>query len=209
VIRNLFKSSALSLQIYGSCASGLALASSDVDLALVGFGAMNDKEECSILASVRDHLKVFGWVLQATQVVTANVSVLIIEVDLNQGFTSLKDKLPTHTYVHQIAQNDFFDLEPGATCPRLKLDITLMHHRLVHGEYTPFHSGIISTQKSQGYLAWHHPHLYSLVLVLKQFLRMKGFNKAFEGGLSSYYVLVMTVAFLRRTPKQLMYRNEG
>lgn len=42
-----------------------------------------------------------------------------------------------------------------------------------------------------------YPVLYSLVLVLKQFLLQRDLNEVFTGGISSYSLILMTISFLQ------------
>lgn len=47
-----------------------------------------------------------------------------------------------------------------------------------------------------------YPVLYSLVLVLKQFLLQRDLNEVFTGGISSYSLILMTISFLQLHPRQ-------
>jgi len=43
-----------------------------------------------------------------------------------------------------------------------------------------------------------YPQLFSIAIILKQFMFANDFDGVYEGGLSSYYVVAMIVAFLRK-----------
>jgi len=68
----------------------------------------------------------------------------------------------------------------------INIDITLM---------TEHHNGILCVNLVKQYLSENHV-IEPLILVLKQMLKVWGFNEPYNGGLSSYALFLMIVSFL-------------
>lgn len=68
----------------------------------------------------------------------------------------------------------------------INIDITLM---------TEYHNGILCVNLVKQYLR-ENTVIEPLILVLKQMLKVWGFNEPYNGGLSSYALFLMIVSFL-------------
>ena len=62
--------------MFGSCATGLALKSSDVDIAISGFDMLEGPQISGILQVVLEKLQCFKWVTSAKPIYTAAIPVL-------------------------------------------------------------------------------------------------------------------------------------
>ncbi len=65
-------------KIFGSCATGLALTSSDVDIAVSGLEAYDKFQLCEHLSTISQSLKQFKWVVENKPILTASVPILKI-----------------------------------------------------------------------------------------------------------------------------------
>ena len=72
----------------------------------------------------------------------------------------------------------------------IKLDITIK---------TKNHKGLDAVEVVKAYLK-QYPHLHTLVLLFKYILKMTELNDPYKGGLGSYGILLMLVAFFQRKP---------
>jgi len=63
-------------KIYGSCATGLALTSSDVDIAVSGIEAYDRGQLCDSLLNISNYLKQFKWITSNKPIITASVPIL-------------------------------------------------------------------------------------------------------------------------------------
>lgn len=63
-------------KIFGSCATGLALKMSDVDIAVSGLGAYERYALCDYLLMISDTLSQFKWITKNQPILTATVPIL-------------------------------------------------------------------------------------------------------------------------------------
>lgn len=63
-------------KIFGSCATGLALTTSDVDIAVSGLEAYDRYTLCEHILSISNALKPFKWVSSNKPILTAAVPIL-------------------------------------------------------------------------------------------------------------------------------------
>jgi hypothetical protein len=90
---------------------------------------------------------------------------------------------------------------PEITTKSINIDITQM---------TEFHNGLQCVNLVKEYLA-ENQLIEPLILVLKQMLKVWGFNDPYTGGLSSYALFLLIVSFLqaKQTPVELHLVNLG
>lgn len=67
---------------------------------------------------------------------------------------------------------------------------------ITFSEFSTEHTGIAARNLVARYVA-SLPALVPLALVLKTFLRERGLNNSYTGGLSSYCLVLMAISFLR------------
>lgn len=154
---------------YGSFANGLWLPSSDVDVVVMGI-LQHDSTSTGT-----------GTKLPARRFVQGSH-------ELHQ----IADQLRKQAWVQQI------EVVGSAKVPVAKLvlvDSDLRVDISIENAHTLL--GIEASDLVRGYIT-AMPILHPLILVLKQFLREKGLNNAFTGGLSSYCVALMAFYLVER-----------
>ena len=72
-------------KIFGSCATGLALPSSDVDICVCGVNANTRTELIQSIMTIHEKLKKFKWVVTSKPIVTANVPIVKLVYIFLQG----------------------------------------------------------------------------------------------------------------------------
>ena len=177
------------VDVYGSHATGLCLHWSDIDL-VVGPRANSDGEKEQPInatmqdARIKDALRRIAdclrgemanqWITHVHYIDQATVPVVKIQCSLSALMASAGHKYPKNAKYAAIYDE------------RFSLDITHM---------TEGHNGIQCVNLVKGYLldCWF---IEPLILVLKQMLKVNGLNDPYKGGLSSYGLLLMIVAFI-------------
>lgn len=177
------------VDVYGSHATGLCLHWSDIDL-VVGpqSNPDNEKEQININlqdAKIKDALRRVSdclraemanhWITHVHYIDQATVPVVKVQCSLSALMDNAGLKYPKNEKYAGI-YNDLFSI-----------DITHM---------TEFHNGIKCVELVKEYLldCWF---IEPLILVLKQMLKVNGLNDPYKGGLSSYGLLLMIVAFIQ------------
>jgi DNA polymerase sigma len=115
-----------------------------------------------------------GWVMHVNYIDQASVPVVKIHCSLSALMDSQGLKYPKSSKYASIYNE------------RFHIDITHM---------TEFHNGLKCVELVKEYLldCWY---IEPLILVLKQMLKVNGLNDPYKGGLSSYGLLLMIVAFI-------------
>lgn len=149
-----------SLELYGSFATGLALGSSDIDLAVVGLQVLSKGDIRKCIAELTNKLLGTPWISKCQGIPTASVPVIKLEVVSPQN------------------PNDIF-----------KVDIT------IDGGYLSQHMGLSSFNLTKTCMIVY-PSLQQLIIVIKLLLEKHGLNSAYEGGLSSYSVVLWCIAYI-------------
>mgnify|MGYP001013549787 FL=1 len=83
-------------KLYGSCATGFALNTSDVDIAISGFGFMDRMDVVIFLQSVQEKLSKFAWIKSITPIFSAAIPVLKLVLYLFLFFACIKANLLGH-----------------------------------------------------------------------------------------------------------------
>jgi len=185
----------ISIKPYGSCVTGLALNFSDIDIAVSGVYARDREHLLSLLQAMFEKLKAFAWVKEPKVISTATLPVLKLEVnpsiDISLGDYSkdsaLKDLIDGLTD-KQWNEMNLKEHQKNDTM-QIRIDISIEDGHFGH-------IGVVSTDFVSKMIEYHES-LYSITLVLKQHLAEKELLNKFQGGISSYCLLVMLVAYLR------------
>jgi len=98
------------------------------------------------------------------------------------------------------APEELNDLKEMGT-KRIKIDLSIESFMPMVGGNTS-HLGYKSTDFVQKMLD-EHSSLYTIAILLKEFLNNRGFLDNYQGGLSSYVLVVMIVAIFRK------FKDEG
>jgi len=173
------------VDVYGSHATGLCLHWSDIDLVV---GAKDEREQSNFkmqdvrikdsLRRISDALKgeiANNWITNVIYIEQASVPVVKIKCSLKELMIKSGHKFPNNPKYKDIYNETF------------SIDITHM---------TDFHNGVKCVNLVKEYLldCWF---IEPLILVLKQMLKVNGLNDPYKGGLSSYGLLLMIVAFIQ------------
>jgi DNA polymerase sigma len=198
VIEHCFPSVGPKAKLFGSCASGLALKSSDVDIAISGFDIVEGSEIIAILQLILEKLQYFKWVKSVKPIYTATIPVLKLEIQPFIDFSELN--MEHDDYIIQ----DILDNEENAEGVKLLVsnpeDIIIRVDLSVEndGGYNfQTHLGYQSTEFVQSMLATY-PKLYALTMMFKQFLQKKSLLNCYAGGISSYILIMMIVAYFKK-----------
>jgi len=184
-------------KIFGSCATGLALTTSDVDIAVSGIETYDRATLCDSLSKISEVLKNFKWVLSNKPILTAHVPVLKLEIDPKIGFTELAEAGlvdETKTRILLNGQGPELNMTEDGENAIIKVDLTLESLGMMG--YT-VHMGYRSTEFAEKMLA-QYKSLYIVTIVLKEFLYNHKLLNTFHGGLSSYCLVLMIVALLQK-----------
>jgi non-canonical poly(A) RNA polymerase PAPD5/7 len=174
------------VEVYGSHATGLCLHWSDIDLVV---GSVSERDQAQSLKMqelrIRDSLKKIsdglkseiasGWVILVNYIDMASVPVIKVKCSLKELMLQAGMQFPKNPKYAAIYQQNF------------SIDITHM---------TEFHNGVKCVNLVKDYLleCWF---IEPIILVLKQMLKVNGMNDPYKGGLSSYGLLLMIVAFIQ------------
>ena len=155
------------VELFGSWASGLQLASSDVDLLVCG--APLDLSAPGALRALAESLteRCQSWLTCIKLVDTARVPVIKAAAVLPASVAEVLGPTSSH---------------------ELQIDISLE---------VSSHSGRASTKLTRDVFCAHLPGLRPLVLVIKAMLTGVGLNSAASGGLGSYALVLMATALLQ------------
>jgi len=188
-------------KIFGSCATGLALVTSDVDIAVSGIETYDRPTLCECLSTISEVLKSFKWVISNKPILTAHVPVLKLEIDPCLAFDETFENANEDPRIRDIlfSQASEFNLGEGEENMTVKVDLTLEGLGMLG--YT-VHMGYKSTEFAEKMLA-KHKSLYIITMVLKEFLFNRQLLNTYQGGISSYCLIIMIVAVLEK------YGDEG
>jgi len=165
------------LKVYGSRAVGIALPSSDVDLAVIppaGVSFDNEHAGAEVLQRIVEVLGGMPSTVLTQRIVSTAVPVLkvVVQIGVSRGSNRISQSAK----------------------PQVHIDITmasgLHHHGLLN---------IGVTKSLQDQL----PHLTAVTLVIKQLLCSQQLGDVYTGGLGSHPLTLMVAAFLQWRDKEL------
>ena len=165
-------------------------------MGLRGFERVHKLEIPNVLQFLSDNLAFYSWVKEAKCIPTASVPVLKLELD---PLTPFKEFIYPNSPIYYLDLTEdygFLDMHhpPGVSEARIKVDITIENcYEFDEGGFT----GVRSTELINQWLGGFK-NLRSVALVLKHLFNKKGFNNAYKGGFSSYCLLIILVASLRK-----------
>lgn len=178
------------VEVYGSYSTGLWLPSSDIDVVItsgespkpIDFG-----KRAVPLRKLARQLHGEAWVESITVIDSAAVPVLKLGARMHgTGRRSRRSSNP---------------MEPGVQVTPIDVTFEPPQASMDTARAAPLHNGS-DTRAFVRSMLDEHDELRPLVLVLKQFLREAGLNEPFQGGLSSYSVVLMTLSFLQHCKRE-------
>ncbi|CAI2378352.1 unnamed protein product [Moneuplotes crassus] len=185
-----FEGQKIQIDVFGSLSTGLALESSDMDLVIIGLKIENRGD-------IVDHIRILAQYFEESEyfrninpIEGASIPVIKLEVDLQ---------------LIRENENSENKSEVGPNMRYLQIDITFEDHKRI--QFDTFwegdewdhsklnHLGIKSIHLVKSYLK-DYSHISELTLCVKKLLSLRGLNSPYKGGLSSYGVTIMIVAYM-------------
>jgi DNA polymerase sigma len=171
IVKKTFQNEKIHVKKYGSFATGLLTPFSDLDLSIQGCYYCDINEVKRILECLTDNLKLFKFIKKAQAILTAAVPVIKIIADSGENFEEDNEKTEDSIMV------------------RLDITVDLM-------EKINITSSSIRTTDFVKWCVEHYPSFFSNVLLIKYALSTKGLNNCYKGGLNSYGLCLLYLAFL-------------
>lgn len=170
IVDRTFNADTVYVQEYGSYATRLLTPYSDMDLSIQGCLMLNRDQAIEMLQVLCDNLKLFGFVISATSILTAIVPVIKIEADPSIEFES------SETITEPLS---------------LKVDIIV---DLMDG-FNPISTALRTTDYIK-YCISNYPSFYKNVLFLKFALNCNAMTNTYKGGLNAYGLCILYIAYI-------------
>lgn len=176
--------------MFGSLSTGIALESSDMDLVITGLKIQDRDDVISHIRILTEFFNKSYYFKNVNAIESASFPVIKLETDLQKV---------------REAENPENKSEIDPKMRYLQIDITFEDHTRVKSDLFwegaewdqshLHHLGIKSIHLVKTYLK-DYVHLKEITLCVKKLLSLKGLNSPYTGGLSSYGVVLMIVAYM-------------
>ena len=170
IVERTFQGSGIYIQEYGSYATRLLTPYSDMDLSIQGCIILDREQAIEMLQVVCDNLKLFGFITNATPILTALVPVIKVEAD---------------------PSIEFEDNETTKESLKIKVDIIVD----LLDNYNPVSTALRTTDYIKHCISTY-PSFYKNMLFLKFALNCNDMTNTYQGGLNAYSLCVMYVAYI-------------
>ncbi|CAD8115203.1 unnamed protein product [Paramecium sonneborni] len=172
------------IKLFGSCATGLALIDSDIDIGISSFENFDKQSLRQPFHQLYNSFLQTKWVTKAKSIFNTMVPVIKLEIDPLINFSEFDSRYLNLDDNHiriwkQIKQK----LKSG-----IKVDITFSFHNN--------HLGYESTDMIMKWML-EYPNIQQLVLILKTIIKRLGYSESYKGGLSSFSLIIMVYSYLR------------
>ncbi|CAD8057830.1 unnamed protein product [Paramecium primaurelia] len=186
IINLLFRDYNSTVRLFGSCATGLALPQSDIDIGITGFELFPSNQLNGPIQKIIDFLQNMKWVKNIRAITTSNMPLIKLQVDPTISFVDSSHKI-------LLPQIDLIQNYDKDSCPYLfSVDISFFQYQ---GAKQSWHLGQISTEQTLQWLSFYS-ELRPIVLLFKSLLKKRGLNDQYKGGISSFCIIQMVLAFL-------------
>lgn len=172
IVRKTFNSNDLTVQGYGSYITRLLTPFSDMDLAIRGCFRFEKEQAIQMLEVLSDNLRLFSFIKKVKVILTASVPVIKLIVDPSVSFEA-GDKTKESFILHIDIIVDLYDGFNPISTPMRTTDY------------------ILHCIKS-------FPSFFRNMLFLKFALTCNGLSNSYTGGLNSYGLNILYVAYLKR-----------
>eukprot|EP01087_Luapelamoeba_hula_P007676 TRINITY_DN1877_c1_g1_i1.p1 TRINITY_DN1877_c1_g1~~TRINITY_DN1877_c1_g1_i1.p1 ORF type:complete len:1456 (+),score=169.66 TRINITY_DN1877_c1_g1_i1:180-4547(+) len=185
------------VECYGSFATDLGIPSSDLDLVVILPHPSPDpssdllKRDWSPIRILAEELKKYDWLQSIQAIETAKMPVLKLVGKIQSSHVLVDITFSVQPLITQPAP---VAIMPPSQQPWEQMNFAMKGQQQV-GSGLDDHSGIAAAKLVRSYTR-SLPVLTPLTLVLKQFLYERGLNNTYTGGISSYCLVLMIVAFL-------------
>jgi DNA polymerase sigma len=174
------------IKLFGSCASGIAVRNSDIDIAVdnsilmyMDFLPENEKIRAS-LEKLEELFLTQPWITEIKFIKTAAIPLIKLTVDTRLPF-----------FDPSIGEM-YFELNRAHNCGPINADITI---ETKNKSEECSHLGLISTNTINRWIG-EISSLHSIIIILKEFFGKKRLNCTYEGGLNTFSMIVLLVAFV-------------
>lgn len=133
-----------------------------------------------------------------TPIYTASIPIIKLEINSLAPFADFTDVDTKTTFSIENCFNPLnaphIDQEMAQIPHLIKIDLTVEH---VNDQIFPnlFHLGYQSTTFIGSWLNYY-PCLHPIIIIMKSFLSVRHYNSAYTGGISSYCLYIIILAFL-------------
>ena len=170
IVKKTFQNEKINVKKYGSYSTGLLTPYSDVDLSIQGCYYCDKSSVKQMLECLSDNLKLFKFIKDSQAILTAAVPVIKIIADSGVEFEN-EEKTEESVLIRCDITVDLME----------KVNIASTSIRT-----TDFIKGCVD----------HYPNFYNNVLLIKYSLSSKEFNNSYTGGLNSYGLSLLYLAFI-------------
>ena len=170
IVKKTFNTETVYIQEYGSYATRLLTPYSDMDLSIQGCLMLEREQAIEMLQVLCDNLKLFGFIKNATPILTAIVPVIKLEADPSIEFEES-------------------EVVPEAMSIKVDIIVDLMD------AFNPISTPLRTTDYIK-YCISNYPSFYKNILFLKFALNCNDFTNAYKGGLNAYGLCILYVAYL-------------
>ncbi|CAD8061344.1 unnamed protein product [Paramecium sonneborni] len=175
------------IQLFGSCATGLALIDSDIDIGISGFQPMNKNVIKAFFDNLFFEFTKRKWVKKSNPIFNSVVPVIKLEIDPQISQTEFEGR-----NLNEIDIIKWKKIKQRIKCC-IKVDISFNFNG---NTYNSPHSGLITTDLVKQWMK-EYPAIQQLVLILKSIIKKLGLSESYTGGLSSYSLIIMVYSYLR------------
>ncbi|CAK65799.1 unnamed protein product (macronuclear) [Paramecium tetraurelia] len=192
VINQLFREFNSNVRLFGSCATGLALPESDIDIGITGFELFPSTQLNGPIQKIIDFLQKMKWVKNIRAITTSNMPLIKLQVDPTISFVDSSHVLVL-PYIDLIPNSD-----EEIPSHLFSVDVSFFQYQ---GAKQNWHLGQISTELTLQWLSFYN-ELRPIVLLFKSLLKKRGLNDQYKGGISSFCIIQMVLAFLESCYQQ-------
>ena len=170
LIRKTFAGEDIYVKEYGSYATKLLTPYSDMDLSIQGCLMLDREQKIKMLDTLTNNLRLFPFISKANSILTAAVPVIKLEAD------------PSIEYEN----SDIYSKS-------IKIKVDIIVDDLDH--YNPVSTSLRTTNYIK-YCITNYPSFFKNMLLLKFSMNCNGLSNSYKGGLPSYALCVMYVAYI-------------
>ena len=180
---------------YGSTISGLSIENSDIDILVKLRENKNEKNYIhNIMEKLVDNLKKkkINYVTTINPIFSASVPVIKLECDLSND-ESFSHEINNLLKKCEVSYNDI---------TKLYFDITFFE---VENEQNKIPSELMIDYIKEYTIIY--PEIIDIIYIMKRFLFIRKLNKSYQGGISSYSLFLLTLAFVKDKNHSNNYNN--
>lgn len=174
------------IKLFGSCASGIAVRNSDIDIAVdnsilmyMDFLPEHEKIKAA-LEKLEELFLTQPWITETKFIKTAAIPLIKLTIDTQLPFLDPSIGPMYH------------ELNRPHNCGPINADITI---ETKNKSEECSHLGLISTNAINRWLQ-EIASLHSIIIILKEFFARKKLNCTYEGGLNTFSMIVLMVAYI-------------